>query len=103
MKSCCDCIRDSYCASCGLTAENPEKCLGFYPKNSESASLPRTCSNGYGVIVRPDGVHELSPHAYKLTQRLRNVTVEVLTCETCGDVSVAWYRQEDTEDITNDG
>ncbi len=60
------------------------------------------CSHGEGVTVRPDGVHELSPHAYKLTQKLRNVTVEVLTCETCGDVSVAWYRQEDTEEVTDD-
>ena len=56
------------------------------------------CSHGDGVIVRPDGVHELSPHVYRLTERLRNVTVEILTCEECGDVSIAWYRQNDTEE-----
>ena len=63
-------------------------------------SMP--CHHGEGVTVRPDGVHELSPHAYKLTQKLRNVTVEVLTCEKCGDVSIAGYRQDDTEEVTDD-
>ena len=59
------------------------------------------CSHGEGVTVRPDGLHELSPHTYKLTQKLRNVTVEILTCETCGDVSIAWCRQDDTEEVTD--
>ena len=76
----------------------------FVVEDGKKALPQRTyCSHGEGVTVRPDGVHELSPHAYKLTQKLRNVTVEVLTCETCGDVSVAWYRQDDTEEAMNNG
>lgn len=63
-----------------------------------SASDVAPCSHGEGVTVRPDGIHELSPHVYRLTERLRNVTVEILTCEECGDVSIAWYRQNDTEE-----
>lgn len=67
-----------------------------------SASDFSLCSHGDGVSVRLDGVHELSPHVYRLTERLRNVTVEILTCEECGDVSVAWYRQADTEEVIDD-
>ena len=60
------------------------------------------CSFGDGVTIRPDGVHELSPHKYELTEKYKNVTVEVLTCKDCGDVSIAWYRQDNTEDVTDE-
>lgn len=52
-----------------------------------------------GITIRPDGIHELSPHKYVLEQRLRNVTIEILHCKVCGKVSIGWYRQEDTEEI----
>ena len=54
------------------------------------------------MSVRPDGVHELEPCAFQLTQKLRNVTVEILTCPACGNVSVGWFRQDNTEDITDE-
>ena len=37
---------------------------------------------------------------YKLAQRLKNVTVEILTCPQCGKTSIGWKPQENTEDIT---
>lgn len=56
------------------------------------------CNNG-NIVFKPDGIHELSPHVFKLDQKLRNVTIEILKCEKCGEISIGWYRQEDTEEI----
>ena len=53
------------------------------------------------VTIKPDGIHELSPHKFKLDKRLRNVTIEILHCEKCGEVSIGWYRQDDTEEVTD--
>lgn len=52
-----------------------------------------------GITIRPDGIHELSPHHYVLMQKLKNVTIEILHCKVCGKVSIGWYRQEDTEEL----
>lgn len=51
------------------------------------------------ISVKPDGVHDLSPHNFKKVQRLKNVTVEILQCKVCGKVSIGWYRQNNTEEI----
>lgn len=58
------------------------------------------CSWPDGVDVRPDGIHSLEPCRYQLSQKLRNVTIEILKCPKCGKISIGWYRQLDTEDIT---
>lgn len=52
-----------------------------------------------GFTIKPDGVHDLSPHNFKVTQKLRNVTIEILQCKKCGAVSIGWYRQENTEEV----
>ena len=59
----------------------------------------KKCSRG-GITSRPDGIHELDACLFQLKQKLRNVTIEILECPVCGDVSIGWYRQENTEDIT---
>ena len=59
--------------------------------------------NHNGITIKPDGIHELAPHKFKLEQKLRNVTIEILRCEECGEVSIGWYRQEDTEEVEEDG
>ena len=41
----------------------------------------------------------IEPCNFQLTDKLANVTVEILTCPTCGKVSIGWYRQEDTVDL----
>lgn len=57
------------------------------------------CSFPPGIIIKPDGVHELeSPCIYDVVERWSNVTVEVLRCRNCGDVTVQWIRQDDTYD-----
>ena len=57
------------------------------------------CSFGTGVIIKPDGIHELDPCIYEDTEIHRNVTVYVRQCQKCGCIDIAWERQEDTEDI----
>ena len=97
-------IGDKIDTSCCRFYEEEKNCSAYALGHADAVrelarDVNRPCTHGEGVTVRPDGVHELSPHAYTLIQRLRNVTVEILTCETCGDVSVAWYRQDDTEEV----
>ena len=55
------------------------------------------CKLPEGVEIKPDGIHPVSPHLYKTKEIHRNVTVEVSQCTVCGDISIGWYRQEDTE------
>ena len=49
---------------------------------------------------RPDGVHPADPTVYRLKSRLKNVTVEILE-DKDGNCSIGWYRQENTEEITD--
>lgn len=62
----------------------------------------KDCCHFDGITIKPDGENELSACAFQLEQRLRNVTVEILRCPKCGNVSIGWYKQENTEDITDD-
>lgn len=64
--------------------------------SSEERKPCECCHFPDGITIKPDGVHELSPHIFKQKQLLHNVTVEILECEKCGETSIAWYRQEDT-------
>lgn len=57
------------------------------------------CKFPDGFVFKPDGIHYLSPHAFELTEKYKNVTVEILRCKHCGEVSIGWYRQEDTEEV----
>lgn len=57
------------------------------------------CKNPEGFVIKPDGIHELEPNVFKLKQRLKNVTIEILECSECGEISIGWYRQEDTEEV----
>ena len=57
------------------------------------------CKFPNGITIKPDGVHTMSPHAFKLVQKLKNVTIEILECSECGEISIGWYRQEDTEEV----
>lgn len=57
------------------------------------------CKFPNGITIKPDGVHTMSPHTFKLAQKLKNVTIEILECSECGEISIGWYRQEDTEEV----
>lgn len=56
------------------------------------------CVFSGGISIKPDGVNDLDPCEYELTEKYRNVTVEVLRCKKCGHVEILWHRQENTEE-----
>lgn len=56
------------------------------------------CKFPNGITIKPDGVHELDPCAYKEIGRYANVTISILRCKKCGHVEISWFRQEDTEE-----
>lgn len=56
----------------------------------------KTCSFGENIIIKPDGIHELDSHIYELSEKYKNVTIEILKCKECGEISIGWYRQSDT-------
>ena len=60
------------------------------------------CTFGDGVVICPDGVNQLDPCLYEEIERYANVTVSVLRCKKCGHIELAWYRQENTEEIDLD-
>lgn len=107
-KTCADCIHEHACQAWNVgTIRNMKACInhetvkesdayfiGFNEGKKEANG--EKCSFGDSVKILPDGVHELSPHIYEQTQLLHNVTVEVLKCKKCGEVSIGWYRQDNT-------
>ena len=46
------------------------------------------------------GDAELDPCKYVLVEKYKNVTVEVLKCPVCGEVTIGWYKQDNTEEIS---
>ncbi len=39
----------------------------------------------------------VSPHCFEEIGVYKNVTVQILRCPHCGEISVGWIRQPDTE------
>ncbi len=57
----------------------------------------KKCSFPNGMVIKPDGIHELDPCISETTEIHKNVTVEVRKCIRCGNVSIVWRTQENTE------
>lgn len=57
------------------------------------------CSYPDGMSIRPDGIHELDPCDYELTESYANVTVEILKCKHCGHTEITWRRQPNTVQV----
>lgn len=55
--------------------------MNEYTQNMQAPEEYCVCHGGY--------------HKYRLHERIRNCTVEVLKCEDCGDINFGWYRGED--------
>lgn len=62
----------------------------------------KKCKFPDGMIIKPDGIHELDPCIYKEGKKYRNVTICIYTCKNCGHKEILWTRQEDTEEIDSD-
>lgn len=39
----------------------------------------------------------VSGHSFEEYETYKNVTVQILRCKCCGEYSIAWKRQDDTE------
>lgn len=57
------------------------------------------CTLPKGLVIKPDGVHELVPGLFETEQVLTNCTVEVLRCKHCGEYELSWYRTAATEEV----
>lgn len=69
-----------------------------YAAGLRDAAKQRKCSFG-NIVIKPDGIHDLDACDFKVVEKLRNVTIEVIRCEKCGHEEISWYRQEDTEEV----
>ena len=114
-KTCSDCIHEYACQAWNTGAiHNMKACINHETVRESAAYFigfddgkkefnKEKCSFGDGVKILPDGVHELSPHIYEQKQLLHNVTVEILKCKKCGEISIGWYRQDDTYEENDEG
>ena len=57
------------------------------------------CKFPEGIVIKPDGIHELDPCVYQEVERYANVTVSIRRCKKCGNIDISWFRQEDTEEL----
>lgn len=57
------------------------------------------CEMPGGISIRPDGIHELDACSYEVLEVYKNVTVEILKCKKCGNISIGWYKQPDTIEL----
>lgn len=56
------------------------------------------------IEFRPDGVTPISlsqieKHKFEECAEYKNVTIQILKCNECGEYSIAWKAQPDTECI----
>ena len=42
---------------------------------------------------------DTSPHKFEEIGAYKNVTVQILRCPHCGEISIGWMRQPDTEEL----
>ena len=52
-----------------------------------------------GVIIKPDGVHELDPCIYQDIEAYENVTVFISRCINCGHINITWKTQPNTKAV----
>ena len=63
---------------------------------NKSENVPR-CRHSGGMIIKPDGVHELLACDMETVEMHRNATVVVRRCRVCGYIDIGWLRQDNTE------
>ena len=55
------------------------------------------CASIEGVIIKPDGIHELDPCIYEEIETHYGCMVKVLKCEKCGNIEVEWFKSDEEE------
>ena len=80
-----------YVTDC-IASRHPECPLSEYGKS--------VCRFPDGVTIKPDGEHEMSPCCdFYEAEVYKNATVMLLRCKRCGNESVGWLRQDNTEEV----
>ena len=62
--------------------------------------MENNCDCG-SVFLDSENNVELCNCVFDIYKVLKNATVEILQCPKCGKVSIGWYQQSNTEDITD--
>ena len=57
---------------------------------------------GKGVSMK-FGDYDVDMCQYEDIQKVANVTVVVSRCAVCGNISISWFRQVNSEDLPLDG
>ena len=55
------------------------------------------CHYPDGMVIKPDGVHELDPCIYENIEIHTNCTVIVSRCQKCGNIDISWIKNEGCE------
>lgn len=55
------------------------------------------CHYPDGMVIKPDGVHELDPCIYENIEIHTNCTVIVSRCQKCGNVDISWIKNKGCE------
>lgn len=93
MKSFTNYCKSGQCSNCSFRPF----CEKDWPPSKMADVLEKCLENEQvEVVFAPDGVHELSPHRFVEKEVIPNATVQILECQDCGEISVGWWRNEDT-------
>lgn len=57
------------------------------------------CTLPKGLVIKPDGVHELASGLFETGQILTNYTVKVLRCKHCGEYELSWCQTAVMEEV----
>lgn len=52
-----------------------------------------------GFDIKPDGIHSLDPCQFEEDEVWTNVTVQILKCKKCGEVSIGWYKNSNSKKV----
>lgn len=59
----------------------------------------KECAWGEGIVVKPDGIHELDACIYEEMEVIPNCTVITRRCMNCGKEVIRWKRGSQDQNI----
>ena len=55
------------------------------------------CKFPDGIIIKPDGIHELDPCVYEDIEIHTSCMVAVSRCKNCGHIEISWTKNDDCD------
>lgn len=52
------------------------------------------CKLPDGMVIKPDGIHELDPCIYEPIEIHTNCTVKISRCINCGTIDISWIKND---------